>query len=128
MLRKHFHLLAALPEGTRSSLLQQLTKVLEEREALSSLQRVVSGTEVTSRMMMMTAVAFKRGSFPLRQLDQVCLDENTSLREVSASESQKQNVHLILELLEQSGQADQLAPALTALNLIVSAMDGKKTL
>lgn len=127
MLGKHFHLLAALPEGTKSSLLQQLTKVLEEREALSSLQRVVSGTEVTSRMMM-TAVAFKHGSFPLCQLDQVCLDENTSLREVSASECQKQNVHLILELLEQSGQADQLAPALTALNLIVSAMDGKKTL
>lgn len=79
-------------------------------------------------MWMMSAVAFKRGSFSLCQLDQVCLDESTSLRDVSASESQEQNVHSILELLEQSGQADQLAPALTALNLIVSAMDGKKTL
>lgn len=76
---------------------------------------------------MVTAVAPKHGSFPLCQLDQMCLDEVTSLRDVSAPESQEENVRSILELLEQSGPADQLAPTLKALNLIVSAMDGKET-
>lgn len=71
-------------------------------------------------------MAFKHASFPLSQLDQVCLEESTSLRDVSASESQKQNAHSILELLELSGQTDQIAPALTALHLVVSATDGKK--
>lgn len=79
-------------------------------------------------MLMKSAVAFKHGSFPLCQLDQVCLDESASLSDVPASESQKQNVQLILELLEQSGQVHERAPTLTALNLMVSAMDGKKTL
>lgn len=65
---------------------------------------------------------------PLCQLEQVCLDESISPREVPASDSQRQNIHAILEPLERSGQVDQLAPALTALNLIVSAVDGKKTL
>lgn len=84
-------------------------------------------TEVPS-MWMVTAAASKHGSCPLRQLDQVCLDESTSLRDLPASESHEQTVHSILELLEPSGPAGQRAPALAALHLIVSAMDGEKTL
>lgn len=45
MLSKHFHLLSALPLSTRSSLLQQLSEVLEEPGAVSSLHRAVSGAE-----------------------------------------------------------------------------------
>lgn len=41
---KHFQLLAALPVATRSSLLQQITKVMEDQEAISSLESVVCGT------------------------------------------------------------------------------------
>lgn len=60
------------------------------------------------------------------QLDQLGVDERTSLKDVTASESQTQNVRMILELLEKSAQGDQLAPVLEALRLITSAMDGKK--
>lgn len=45
MLGKHFHLLSALPPSTRSSLLQQLSEVLEEPGAVGSLNRAVSGAE-----------------------------------------------------------------------------------
>lgn len=44
-LSNHFHLLSALPPTTRSSLLQQLSEVLEEPGAVSSLHRAVSGAE-----------------------------------------------------------------------------------
>ncbi|XP_011604087.2 gasdermin Eb [Takifugu rubripes] len=94
MLSKHFHLLSALPLSTRSSLLQQLSEVLGEPGAVSPLHRA---------------------------LDQACPDERASLGHVTAAESQEQNS--ILELLEQTAQADQLAPTLTALYLTVSAMD-----
>lgn len=77
-------------------------------------------------MALMAAVASKPASFPLCQLDQVCLDE--SLSDVPASESRNQNVRSILELLEQPGQADRRSPALGALSLVVSALDGKQTL
>lgn len=45
VLGKHFNSLSALPISTRSSLLQQLTKVLEERGAVSTLQSVVRGAK-----------------------------------------------------------------------------------
>ena len=44
-LSDHFQLLSALPVATKSSLLQNITKVMEARSAVSSLQSVVSGTE-----------------------------------------------------------------------------------
>ena len=44
-LSDHFQLLSALPATTRSSLLQHITKVMEDREAMGSLQSVVSGAE-----------------------------------------------------------------------------------
>lgn len=56
----------------------------------------------------------------------MCMDGKPSLGDVARTESQKQNIQAILGLLEQSVQADQSTPALTAFHLIVSAMDGKK--
>lgn len=41
----HFQLLSALPASTKSSLLENITKVMEARSAVSSLQSVVSGAE-----------------------------------------------------------------------------------
>ncbi|XP_044063397.1 gasdermin Eb [Siniperca chuatsi] len=100
-LSDHFQLLSALPVTTRSSLLQQITKVMEDRGAVSSLQNV---------------------------LDQMCLDKPPALGDVTTTDSQKQNIQAILDLLEQSGQvesaqAGQSTPVLTALHLIISAMD-----
>lgn len=70
------------------------------------------------------ALAFKFGYLLLCQLDQMCLDRRPSLGDVTTTDSQKQNIQAILGLLEQSDQADQSTPALTALHLIASAMDG----
>lgn len=135
VLSKHFNSLSALPINTRSSLLQQLTKVLEERGAVSTLQSVVRGAkrlhmcwwqQQSSSTWVQISANLNYGSFSPCQLDQVCLDERTSLRHTTASESH--NFPSILELLERSAKADQLAPALTALYLTVSAMDGKKNL
>ncbi|TDH11943.1 hypothetical protein EPR50_G00065660 [Perca flavescens] len=92
-LSDHFQLLSALPATTRSFLLQQITKVMEDQEAVSSLQNV---------------------------LDQMCLDKRPALGDVT--EPQKQNIQPILDLLEQSGQVES-TPVLTALNLVTSAMD-----
>lgn len=44
LLDKHFQLLAALPAATQSSLLQHITKAMEDQEAVSSLESVVCGT------------------------------------------------------------------------------------
>ncbi|XP_035528193.1 gasdermin Eb [Morone saxatilis] len=100
-LSEHYQLLSALPVSTRSSLLQQITKVMEDREAVSSLQNV---------------------------LDQMCLGQIPPPDDVTTTESQKQNIQAILDLLQQSGQveltqAGQSTPVLTAIHLIVSAMD-----
>ncbi|XP_070691602.1 gasdermin Eb [Pempheris klunzingeri] len=98
-LSDHFQLLSALPATTRSSLLQQITKVMEDRGAVGSLQNV---------------------------LDQMCLDKRPDLQDVSTTESQKQNIQAILDLLEQSGQvgsAQAATSVLTALHLLTSAMD-----
>ncbi|KAM6995690.1 gasdermin-E-like [Tautogolabrus adspersus] len=100
-LRDHFSLLSALPAVTRSSLLQHLLKVMEHKEAVSSLQHV---------------------------LEQMCKDERPALDEVTASESYKQNIQAILDLLEQiepskSAQANQSTSILSALHLITSAID-----
>ncbi|XP_073342240.1 gasdermin Eb [Pagrus major] len=100
-LSDHFQLLSALPVTTKSSLLQNITKVMEDRSAVSSLQSV---------------------------LDQMCLGKTPALGDVATTGSQKQNIQAILDLLEQSGQAEsaqagQSTSVLTALHLITSAMD-----
>ncbi|XP_075965423.1 gasdermin Eb [Anarhichas minor] len=91
----HFRLLSALPATTRSSLLQQIPKVMADQGAVCSLQNV---------------------------LEQMCLDKRPALDEVTTTESQKQNIQAILDLLEQSGQVDSTA-LLSAFHLIISAMD-----
>ncbi|XP_041798850.1 gasdermin Eb [Chelmon rostratus] len=100
-LSDHFQLLSALPVNTRSSLLQQMTKVMEDQGAISSLQSV---------------------------LDQMCLGERPDLGNVATTESQKENIQAILDLLDQPGQresaeAGQSTSVLTALHLIASAID-----
>lgn len=69
---------------------------------------------------------------PLSQLDHMCLDKTLALGDVTMTESQKQNIQAILDLLEQSGQVEsvqvgQSTSVLTALHLISSAMDGEKS-
>ncbi|XP_030248788.1 gasdermin Eb [Sparus aurata] len=100
-LSDHFQLLSALPATTKSSLLQNITKVMEARSAVSSLQSV---------------------------LDQMCLGKTPDLGDITTTGSLKQNTQAILDLLEQSGQvksaqAGQSTSLLTALHLITSAID-----
>lgn len=93
----HFQQLSALPAPTKSSLLQQITKVMEDRGAISSLQNV---------------------------LEQKCQDERSGLGDFATTDSQKHNIQAILDLLEPSGQVGSAqAPVLTALHLTVSALD-----
>lgn len=95
-LSDHFNLLSALPATTRSSLLQHLTELMEHKEAVSSLQHA---------------------------LEQMCQDERPVLDKVT--DSQKQKIQAILDLLEGSGktQGNQSTSALAALHLVVSAID-----
>lgn len=98
-LSDHFQLLSALPASTRSSLLQQITKVMEDQTAVSALQNL---------------------------LDQMCLDKSPTLGDVMMTESQKQNIQAILGLLEQkvdSAQTKHSTSVLSALHLITSALD-----
>lgn len=62
LLGKHFHLLSALPPRTRSSLLQQLSEVLEEPGAVGSLHRAVSGAE--GSVVTINSANLNRCSFP----------------------------------------------------------------
>lgn len=75
---------------------------------------------------------FKCVCLPLPQLDHMCLDKRLALGDVTMTESQKQNIQAILDLLEKSGQVEsiqvgQSTSVLTALHLISSAMDGEKS-
>lgn len=72
-------------------------------------------------------LASKSVSFFLSQLEQMCQGVKPNLAEFATTDSQKQNIQAILDLLELSGQleSDQ-APVFTALNLTVSALVGKK--
>lgn len=130
-LKDHFQLLSALPVTTKSSLLQHFAKVVEDKEAVTSLQSVVSGTETQRQchnvdLALSTSVmlTFISECLPLSQLDQMYLKKIPALGNVTTTESQKQNIQAILDLLEQSGQVESV---LIALHLIVSAMDGEKT-
>lgn len=60
------------------------------------------------------------------------VDRILALGDVTMTDSQKQNIQAILDLLEQSGQvewvqAGQSTSVLTALHLISSAMDGERS-
>ncbi|CAJ1062086.1 gasdermin-E-like isoform X2 [Xyrichtys novacula] len=98
-LSDHFNLLSTLPPTTRSSLLQNITKVMEHKEAVSSLQLV---------------------------LDQMRQDGRPALDKCTATDSDKQNIQAILDLLENSAgaaQENQSTSVLTALHLVISAID-----
>ncbi|CAK6960544.1 gasdermin Eb [Scomber scombrus] len=100
-LSEHFQVLSALSASTRSSLLQQITKVMEDQTAVYALQNL---------------------------LDQMCLEKSPNVGDVTMTESQKQNIQAILGLLEQSvkvgsARTEQSTSVLSALHLITSALD-----
>ncbi|XP_072250515.1 gasdermin Eb [Leuresthes tenuis] len=100
-LKDHFQLLSSLPASTKSSLLQQITDLMEHPAAVSALQNV---------------------------LDQMYVDKKPGLDVAGLTDSQRQNIQAVLALLEQSGQtepaqADQSKSTLTAFHLIASALD-----
>lgn len=94
-LSPYFQLLSDLPASTKSSLLQQITKVIVDRAAVTSLENV---------------------------LHQMCLNESPAKGEVKA-ESHNQDIQALLEALVESGDAGQSTSALKALHLIISALD-----
>ncbi|XP_029927409.1 gasdermin Eb [Myripristis murdjan] len=99
----HFHLLSALPASTRSSLLQHLMTATQDREAFCALENV---------------------------MELMCLGKHPALGEVR-TESQRQNIQAVLDLLELSGQvehaqtalSDQSTSVVRAFHLIISALD-----
>lgn len=100
-LSDHFQLLSALPGSTRSALLQQIKKLLQDQTAISALEDV---------------------------LDQMCQDKRPSPGDFRTTVSQKQNVQAILALLEQTRQEEptkesQSISVLRALHLLTSALD-----
>ncbi|XP_041730997.1 gasdermin-E-like isoform X1 [Coregonus clupeaformis] len=95
-LSSHFQLLSVLPAATRSSLLQLLKTTMEDGEAVSVLESV---------------------------LDQTCDGETPDLGDLE--ESERETVQAILDLVDQCVGEDEIRSSLlTAIHLIVSAMDG----
>lgn len=97
-LSDHFQLLSALPASTRSALLQQITKLLQDQITISALQDV---------------------------LEQMCMDKGSALGDFKTTACQKQNIQAILDLLEQSSQEEpsRSTSLLKALHLLISALD-----
>ncbi|XP_041726394.1 gasdermin-E-like isoform X1 [Coregonus clupeaformis] len=92
----HFQLLSALPAATRSSLLQLLKTTMEDGEAVSVLESV---------------------------LDRTCDGETPDLGDLE--ESERETVQAILDLVDKCVGEDEIRSSLlTAIHLIVSAMDG----
>ncbi|XP_041726376.1 gasdermin-E-like isoform X2 [Coregonus clupeaformis] len=95
-LSSHFQLLSALPAAKRSSLLQLLKTTMEDGEAVSVLESV---------------------------LDRTCDGETPDLGDLE--ESERETVQAILDLVDQCVGKDEIRSSLlTAIHLIVSAMDG----
>ncbi|KAG7242105.1 hypothetical protein INR49_024151 [Caranx melampygus] len=80
-LNDHFQLLSSLPVATRSSLLQQLTNIMQDQTAVSTLQDA---------------------------LEQMCLDKTHVLPDVTMAESQKQNIRAVLGLWSSQVKWSQL--------------------
>uniref|UniRef100_A0A1A7X742 Deafness, autosomal dominant 5 n=2 Tax=Iconisemion striatum TaxID=60296 RepID=A0A1A7X742_9TELE len=97
-LRDHFQLLSALPPSTRASLLQQISELMEEPEAISVFQTV---------------------------LDQMCVDKKPGLADVGMTESHCGKIQNVLDLLELSSQVEssRMKSVFTALHLMISALD-----
>ncbi|XP_041726374.1 gasdermin-E-like isoform X1 [Coregonus clupeaformis] len=95
-LSSHFRLLSVLPAAKRSSLLQLLKTTMEDGEAVSVLESV---------------------------LDRTCDGETPDLGDLE--ESERETVQAILDLVDQCVGKDEIRSSLlTAIHLIVSAMDG----
>lgn len=96
-LKDHFQLLSALPASTKSFLLQNITELMQNPVAIVALQNA---------------------------LDQMILGRKPIFDDAGLTESQKQNIQAIFDLLERSA-AEETArtPILTALHLTVSALD-----
>ncbi|XP_061771803.1 gasdermin Eb [Nerophis ophidion] len=90
----HFQLLSSLPASTKSSLLQHITAVLEDRTALSGLQSA---------------------------LDQLLLDTSPDMADVPAA--YKDNIQAVLDVLEESAETELSTTVLTAFHLVISALD-----
>ncbi|XP_047454505.1 gasdermin Eb [Mugil cephalus] len=101
-LSDHFKLLSSLSVSIKSSLLKQITKLMQDQASISALQHV---------------------------LDQICLEKVPDLDDATMTESARQNIKAILDLLEKSGQmgstqaAGPSTSALTAIHLLTSALD-----
>ncbi|KAM9309413.1 gasdermin-E-like [Pholidichthys leucotaenia] len=98
----HFQVLSTLPATITSSLLQQIQNLLQDQVAISTLQDV---------------------------LDHMYLEgKRPNLEDFTMTESHKQEIQVILDLLEQSGQVEstlesQSTSVLAALYLMTSALD-----
>lgn len=92
-LSPHFQLLQSLPASTRSSLLQQVSQLLEDRTALGALDS---------------------------ELELLSLGKSSALTDGSTTESQK--IQSILRLLEAPGGDDIPSPVVVAVHLLTSAL------
>ncbi|XP_069552246.1 gasdermin Eb [Brachyistius frenatus] len=100
-LSDHFQALSALSASTRSSLLQHITKLMQDPAAFNALQNV---------------------------LEQKRLGKTPDGGDVTTTAPQQKNIRAIVDLLELSGQAGstrqgQSTSVLTALHLMTSALD-----
>uniref|UniRef100_A0A1A8INJ4 Deafness, autosomal dominant 5 n=1 Tax=Nothobranchius kuhntae TaxID=321403 RepID=A0A1A8INJ4_NOTKU len=97
-LRGHFQLLSALPPSTRSSLLQQISELMEQPGAIGGFQTV---------------------------LDQMFVDKKPGLADFDLTESHRGKIQNVLDLLELSSEVEssRTKSALTALHLMISALD-----
>ncbi|KAM9805707.1 gasdermin Eb isoform 2-T2 [Syngnathus typhle] len=95
----HFQLLAALPASSRSSLLKNITALIEDKAALSALQSV---------------------------LDQMLVEESGNVTDVS--DEHKQSIQPVLDVLKEAERVsaapkERHVSLLSALHLITSALD-----
>lgn len=100
-LRSHFQFLSSLPATIRYSLLQHLTEVMKNKEAIDSLLHV---------------------------LEQMYHDEKPAIDKINDTETYKPNIQAIVGLLDQieeskSSQKNRSTSGLQALHLITSAID-----
>uniref|UniRef100_A0A3P9JR09 Gasdermin Eb n=1 Tax=Oryzias latipes TaxID=8090 RepID=A0A3P9JR09_ORYLA len=92
-LEDHFHLLTALPASKRSSLLQEISELMQSPLAISTLQNA---------------------------LDQMHVDQKPDLSESRLAESHQKNIKAVLDLL---GKCDEAVSVLSAFHLITSALE-----
>uniref|UniRef100_A0A8C7X4Q9 Gasdermin Eb n=1 Tax=Oryzias sinensis TaxID=183150 RepID=A0A8C7X4Q9_9TELE len=120
-LEDHFHLLTALPASKRSSLLQEISELMQSPLAISTLQNAVRG-KIRNVNYYTVTLACKRASY-VHQLDQMHVDQKPDLSESGLAESHQKNIKAVLDLL---GKCDEAVSVLSAFHLITSALEGEK--